>query len=587
MNRVRTASEPGVNPQAPPDASSQPTGAFTRRARRLYAAAALVALAVMCARIVSTYAVFTQTYDEPFHIACGMEWLDKGMYRYEENTPLGRIAAAMGPWLAGARSQVLADAFLEGNTILGSGATYTRNLALARFGELPFVVLAGAGIWVWARRYYGYRSAFFSVLIFSMLPPVLAHGSLAGTDMSITATCPWAIYAWLRFLEQPNTKRSLWLGLWSGLALIAKYTSLVFLGAGFVLILIVWLSCTGQWKSAGLQNAWRALRLIAPAIAVACLIVWACFRFTFAPLFTVDELARRKGDFSPLMTDPGPVHALVTTVPVPAGLYFRGIGQVVRQNKIGHWSFLLGQRSDRGWWYFFPVVLGLKTPLGFLALALAGAVVLLKRLRRDADWVAPAPVLFALTILLSCMPSHINFGVRHVLPIYPALAITAGAFVSHVFARRGRALALIAMACVIWSCASSLAAHPDYLAYFNEMGARHPEHFLVDSDLDWGQDLGRLCTRLRARRAPSVTLSYFGTADLSRFDLPPTRRVSCEGQPEGYVAVSVTMLYLHGPLWSGCPQRYGQLANTRPLERVGKSIFLYYFAPVPSSANKR
>jgi len=569
-----------------PGTPAQPTIAFARKAGRLYAAAAVAALVIMCARMVSTYTVFTQTFDEPFHVACGMEWLDKGVYHYEaQHPPLARIAAALGPRLAGERSHGIADPILEGNAIFGSGRRYTRNLALARLGELPFVVLAGAGVWVWARRYYGYRTAFFSVFLFSMAPPVLAHGGLATTDIAITATCAWALYAWLRFLEEPNTKHSLFLGLWSGMALISKFTSLVFLGFSALCILFVWLSCTHRWRFLRFRIAPRALRLIAPAMVVAFFIVWACFLFTFAPLFSVDELARRKADFSPVLTVPGFVHTLATTVPVPAGQYFRGLGQVWRHNKGGQWSFLLGERRDSGWWWFFPVVLAVKTPLGFLVLALAGGVILLKRLRRDADWIAPAPVLFALVILLSCLPSRINIGVRHVLPMYPALAILAGAFVSHALGRGRRILRFVALACVAWCCASSIAAHPDYLAYFNEIASRRPEHFLVDSDLDWGQDLGRLSARLRALRAPSVTLSYFGTADLTKFNLPAARSISCEDNLKGYVAVSATMLYLHGPLWSKCPQRYSELARARPVERVGGSIFLYYFAPSTASAD--
>ena len=552
-----------------------------RKARRWYAILAAAAVLIMCARIVSTYTVFTQTYDEPFHIACGMEWLDKGVYHYEaKDPPLSRIAAAIGPWLAGERSHGIVDAIQEGNAILGSEPRYVRNLALARLGELPFVVLEAIGVWLWARRYFGPRTAFFSVLLFSMAPPVLAHGGLATTDVSIAATATWAFYGWLRFLEQPNTKHSLFLGFCCGLALISKFSALVFLGSGFVVVLIAHLSCTRRWGLLRVRTVPRLLRLTAPSAAVAFFIVWACFRFTFAPLFSADELVRRKADFSPVLTDPGLVHTLVTTVPVPAGQCLRGIGQVWRHNKGGQWSYLLGERRDTGWWYFFPVVLGVKTPLGFLVLAMAGGVFLLARLRRDADWTAPAAVLFALAILFSCLPSRINLGVRHVLLIYPLLAIVGGALVSDTLGRKRRALRLVALACVVWTCASSIAAHPDYLAFFNEIGSRHPEHFLVDSDLDWGQDLSRLSMRLRALHAPSVSLSYFGTADLTRFDLPATRRISCEGRLDGYVAVSATMLYLHGPLWSGCPQRYAELAQTQPRERVGRSIFLYYFAPV-------
>src|SRR5947209_14951693 len=67
-------------------------------------AAALVLLA--SARIIATYTVFNHTADEPAHVACGMEWLDQGVYRWEaQHPPLARVAAALGPYLLGVRSQ--------------------------------------------------------------------------------------------------------------------------------------------------------------------------------------------------------------------------------------------------------------------------------------------------------------------------------------------------------------------------------------------------------------------------------------------------------------------------------------------------
>ena len=66
-----------------------------------YAAALVLALVMIAsARIVATYSVFNHTFDEPAHIACGMEWLDKGVYRWEpQHPPLARVAAALVPYL--------------------------------------------------------------------------------------------------------------------------------------------------------------------------------------------------------------------------------------------------------------------------------------------------------------------------------------------------------------------------------------------------------------------------------------------------------------------------------------------------------
>jgi len=153
-------------------------------------AVALVLLASL--RIVSTYTVFNHTSDEPAHIACGMEWLDKGIYVWEpQHPPLARVATAIGPYLIGARSHdTPRNQFMamskDGLAILYQGHHYDWTLSLARLGILPFFWLGCAVVYWWARRFYGPEVAVAGVFLFSFLPPILAHGGLATTDMALT-----------------------------------------------------------------------------------------------------------------------------------------------------------------------------------------------------------------------------------------------------------------------------------------------------------------------------------------------------------------------------------------------------------------
>src|SRR6267378_964780 len=108
-----------------------------------------------CARIVSSYGTLSQTYDEPLHVACGMEWLSKGTYNYEHlHPPLARVMLALGPYLKGLRSQSLGIPWDEGNAILNAGGDYWRNLTLARLGNLPFFVLACLVVYWWGSRWF-------------------------------------------------------------------------------------------------------------------------------------------------------------------------------------------------------------------------------------------------------------------------------------------------------------------------------------------------------------------------------------------------------------------------------------------------
>jgi hypothetical protein len=129
-------------------------------------------------------------------------------------------------------------------------------------------------------------------------------------------------------------------------------------------------------------------------------------------------------------------------------------------------------------------------------------------------------------------------------------------------ATRGAVFALI-----VWTLASSARAHPDYLAYFNELAGDHPDRVLVDSDLDWGQDLDRLSTDLRTRGINNVSVAYFGTADLKRHALPPFAILKPYEHVAGWVAISITTL-------TKAPG-YGWLSSYQPTARIGRSIELF------------
>ena len=126
-----------------------------------YIIGVIVLIAIAVARIASTYTVFNGAYDEPFHIANGMEWLQQGTFTNQyRHPPLAGIVSALGPFLHGLRSprrwkpaeQGESVIFEEGNEILYSKNDYWRSLALARIGTLPFFVLACVVTFLWSRR---------------------------------------------------------------------------------------------------------------------------------------------------------------------------------------------------------------------------------------------------------------------------------------------------------------------------------------------------------------------------------------------------------------------------------------------------
>ncbi len=148
--------------------------------------------------------VYSNTWDEPEHLAAGVELLDLGRYEYDtEHPPLARILLAVGPYLAGARSfgTPPPNGTQEGIDILYSGGHYWLFLTLARLGMLPFLVLLLTATWLWARRLFASPlAALLTVLLLACVPPVLGNGALASLDVAAAATILLALYALQRWL---------------------------------------------------------------------------------------------------------------------------------------------------------------------------------------------------------------------------------------------------------------------------------------------------------------------------------------------------------------------------------------------------
>jgi len=126
------------------------------------------------------------------------------------------------------------------------------------------------------------------------------------------------------------------------------------------------------------------------------------------------------------------------------------------------------------------------------------------------------PAVLCGVILLINLPTSLNIGVRYMLPLYPLLALTAGIGAVWLWPRLRAAAILL----LVWTAISTAAAHPDYLAYFNELGGGHPERILVDSDLDWGQDMARLAAELQLRHVSYLHMACLYTGDDTRLGLP-------------------------------------------------------------------
>ncbi len=348
-------------------------------------------------------------------------------------------------------------------------------------------------------------------------------------------------------------------------------------------------SPTASWTVAarGAKLAWAGIFLVVMGMG-ALAAVWAVYRFRFG--ISPDPAASALLDWGLVTPSDGVVGTMAGFLRehrlVPEGYLF-GFLQVLRLSAERP-AFLMGELSRTGWWYYFLVTFALKTPLPLLLLAGAALVDAVRRVRQR-DWGALRLELFLWLPIgiywLVTLSRNLNIGHRHLLPIYPFLFVGSGRAAAWLWRRRMVRPVLAVLG--LWYAGSALWIHPHHLAYFNELagGPGNGYRLLVDSNLDWGQDLKNLGSYLEREGISRVRLSYFGTADPRYYRIPGSllpghvlpappgvvRRV----EPGDVVAVSATNLqgvYLDDPRLLPL---MAELRRREPFAQVGYSILLY------------
>jgi hypothetical protein len=193
---------------------------------------------------------------------------------------------------------------------------------------------------------------------------------------------------------------------------------------------------------------------------------------------------------------------------------------------------------------------------------------------------ATLPFLFLLAFFVF---KRLPVGLRHILPVYPALLLAAGA-VAAPDGPRPRLRSLFIAVLLAWLGVSLARIHPHEISYFNETvgGADGGTDYLLDSNSDWGQDLKDLRAWMAAHGTDSIQLGYFGTADPSYYGIHyrPLPSFALRRQfdprtpwpPRGLIAVSASC---HGGLaWQG-ENPYDFLHRLTPIGRAGHSILIF------------
>ncbi|MEU8613578.1 glycosyltransferase family 39 protein [Actinoplanes sp. NPDC048791] len=530
---------------------SQPAAvAAPRRHRRwLVALLIVVMLGQMAAAMVVTSVQQTPTIDEPVYVGAAITYVQQHSLRYNpEHPPLGKLIMAAG--LAFADPHV--DPRYRGNqSELGRYVLYEAGndpYELMFAARLPMIILTllfGLVVFAFARDLVGPVGGLLALALYAFSPDLIAHGSLATLDVPAAGFLLTA--AWL--LWRARNRPQLYLPL-AGLALgAALATRMSALPAVPVLMFLAFLAV-------------RRLRGVVAAAGIgliALAVVWVSYLVVDPTLHFLTPIG--------LPELHGVKRTLVNLVPLPEP-YRDGMRIQFGFEKQTFNGFLFGEAYRGSRWYYLPAAMLVKTPLGMLVLWLAGAVTMLTvaRLRVAALYVLVTPAI----LFLVAMTGARNYGSRYAIFLPVFLAVAAAAVVT----LRPRWTRVTAAALVAFVAVSSVRTFPYYLPYSNEaFGGPAKTHLrLHDSNVDWGQDLGRVADRLRERYpGEPVWLLYKGAG------VPAAYGIDAK-DPRGVPPAEVRgLLVVSDSTIAGATGRTRALiaGSGAPIDSVGHSISIY------------
>lgn len=426
-----------------------------------------------------------------------------------------------------------------------------RGRATAALLALPLGLL----VFLWSRRLFGTAGGFVSLVLFAFSPTMLAHSPAINSDTAATLFFTAAAWALWVGLHRPSVA-TVTASAFAVAALFASKMSAPII----VFVALALVAARQLMRRPRLGLGTLAGMAVVHAVAVLA-VVWALHGFRYSA-FTYAQPGRDTLGWETVEPIPGWVataraHRLLPEAYLYAYAYVLHHAEKRR-------AFLRGEWKSTGWWSFFPWTLALKTTIPlFVLLALGGLAAFSLRRAGPTSLYDTVP-LWALLVAYwaVALASHLNSGHRHILPTYPAMFILAGAAGTWLSVRT-RAMAAAVVALLLWHAGASLAIRPHYLAYFNELagGPRNGWRQLVDSSLDWGQDLPGLKAwldrnGLTGGKTP-VYFSYFGT-----------------GRPESYGIESIRL-----------PGFYDHWRPQRPWHDLGGGVYCISATMVQSVFN--
>jgi 4-amino-4-deoxy-L-arabinose transferase-like glycosyltransferase len=551
----------------------------------------LFALLVIAFIFLSFYSSLQEsvTIDEFRHLSTGVYYWQGGSYYFDNETPpLWKMAMALPAYLAGAKPVQFRQLpeiavgwgwepwFVATDFMRDNAAGYTGYLQSARLVNILVAALCMTLLYLYCRRRFGAAAALLGTGFMALSPTFLAHSHYATTDIIATLTIMAAVFFLWDYLLEPRLRFLALASTAFSLSMLCKYTALILLPLFAILPCLAVLSRARN--AATVRPFHLILSLLKPflVIIITILLVLNLFYVFKDTGATLREMPLKSRFLSAMQQS----LAADFPMPVPAPLII-GFDRQKSDSDFSEFpAFLNGKWSDNGFRSYYVAAFSMKESVPFLLL-LAGAFVIgfQRKKMSNMELVLVCYVPVTLFIVLSFL-NRLNVGVRYLLPAYPFFCLLIAGLYCSLREWRGVRLALPFL--FVLHCLSVLRIAPQYTAYFNELagGPGNGYRHLIDSNIDWGQDLLRLRQFMTKESIDKVQLAYFGHG-LPEFYGINYEPLALPAKP-GYVAVSVTLLqghpyfltYLDPPQLAEAGQ-FRDLRRMEPVGRAGYSILIY------------
>jgi 4-amino-4-deoxy-L-arabinose transferase-like glycosyltransferase len=559
-------------------------------------AAVAVLIAVEICQVVLVVRRESLTFDEDNHMFAGYMMWKTGDYGLNpEHPPLVKLLATvplLGPFLGKdlwvpklQDRQFKAEAYLDGRDwlIRNDGGSQWLIFRMRLAAGLLAIALSLV-VFFAAKEWFGTSAALIALLLLVFDPNVLGHSALVTTDIGVSLFFLASVYAFYRYVKQPSMIRLALAGVVTGFLLATKHSGILI--APMLVLLIVW-EIAAAPKETRKRVALRLCGALAAITVISVAVLWAFYGFRYA--------ARPDGMKFPSVAE----YAANLSHFDQAGLgwfdklhllpqsYLIGLADVKQMAQF-YPTFILGKQLAHGVWWYFPVVILIKTTLGMLALVLVSLFAIVSgRLRKPRE---VAFILIPWIVYLGvAMASGMNIGARHILPLYTLAAILCGGGVVAMTAGNRRWW--------MWACGLLIALHvissvktfPNYIPYANEAwgGPKNVHNLLSDANADWAQQLISVKKWQDRHPGEECWFAYFAWPEID----PAMYGIKCHHLPNidsfwlgGAEAVPQTVtgnvLISAGDL-SGCEwptQRmnsFRAFQGMQPAEVIDDSVFVY------------